>query len=62
MSKAEEYILLDIATNKKYLMTFMRIYTEINEPLQVLLKKIRSIWLKTLNAQQLSVRYAPLLN
>jgi len=62
MSKAEEYILRDRATNKKYLMTFMRIYTDINEPFQVLLKKIGSILLKTLNVQQLSVRYAPFLN
>ena len=36
-----------VAENKKYLITFMRIYADINEPFQVLLKEIGSIWLKT---------------
>jgi hypothetical protein len=33
--KAEESILRGIATHKKYLMTLMGIYTDINEPVQV---------------------------
>jgi hypothetical protein len=44
--KAEEDILRGIAANKKYLMTFMRIYTGVKEPFQVLLKEIGSILLK----------------